>query len=93
MYMQQIHYLIPKNLFSNSLDYNTLFNLKEFSSKGNWYPFQIAFLLLNIKSLHLPDSDDRNIMDLIWFPTGGGKTEAYLGLTAFTIFLRKNIVT
>ena len=89
MYMQQIHYLIPKNFFTNSINYDELFNQSEFSSKGNWYPFQIAFILLNIKSLHQPDSDDRNIMDLIWFPTGGGKTEAYLGLTAFTIFLRK----
>jgi len=89
MYMQQIHYQIPKNLFSNKIDYNGLFDLKEFSSKGSWYPFQIAFILLNIKSLHIPDSDDRDIVDLIWFPTGGGKTEAYLGLTAFTIFLRK----
>jgi len=56
---------------------------------GNWYSFQIGFILACIKGVAYPDSGDRNIVDTLWFPTGGGKTEAYLGLTAFTIFLRR----
>ncbi len=86
MYLQQVHHKIPKNTFSNNINYEQ--QLRE-RGKGNWHPFQIAFIVLNIKSFTEPHSKDREIMDLIWFPTGGGKTEAYLGLTAFTIFLRK----
>jgi hypothetical protein len=55
----------------------------------SWRPFQLAFCLLALSSTSNPEDKDRDTMDLLWFPTGGGKTEAYLLLTAFTIFLRR----
>lgn len=54
-----------------------------------WRPFQLAFILLNLSGLSEKQHDDRKIVDLLFFPTGGGKTEAYLGLAAFTIALRR----
>jgi len=60
----------------------------------SWRPFQLAFLLLSIPSLADPNHPDRTspaeaIADLLWFPTGGGKTEAYLGVAAFAMGVRR----
>jgi len=55
----------------------------------SWRAFQIAFLLMNLNGLWNGQDQDREIADLIWFPTGGGKTEAYLGATAFYLISRR----
>ncbi len=59
----------------------------------SWRPFQLAFVLLNLPSLtdptHVERSVDLGLVDLLFFPTGGGKTEAYLGLTAYTLAIRR----
>ena len=54
-----------------------------------WRPFQLAFLLTVMVSSVREDDPFRDVLDLIWFPTGGGKTEAYLGLIAFLIAWRR----
>ena len=71
-------------------------NLEDFDIPRNrsWRPFQLAFFLLNIPALLDPTHPDRvnpthAKADLLWFPTGGGKTEAYLGVAAFTLALRR----
>lgn len=59
-----------------------------------WYPFQMAFILLNLPGITKLDHPERSesqeaVADLLFFPTGGGKTEAYLGLSAYTMGLRR----
>ena len=54
-----------------------------------WYPFQLCYLLMCIPDMVNEASLYRKTVDLLWFPTGGGKTEAYLAVAAFTIFFRR----
>ncbi|MEO0373170.1 MAG: hypothetical protein AAF329_00820 [Cyanobacteria bacterium P01_A01_bin.17] len=63
--------------------------LPENLESPKWRPFQLAFLLMNVVGIARPEHIDREIVDLLFFPTGGGKTEAYLGLAAFTLVLRR----
>ncbi len=66
----------------------------DIAENRSWYPFQLAFILLNLPGITKFDHPERSeapeaVADLLWFPTGGGKTEAYLGLTAYTLGLRR----
>jgi hypothetical protein len=105
MLLQQLHYHLPLQLWemdtTDTIRLERKFEkLPDIMDKETWYdagnqkygvwrPFQMAFILINIESMLNPYCTERQLVDLIWFPTGGGKTEAYLGLSAFTIFLRK----
>jgi hypothetical protein len=59
------------------------------TSSPRWHAFQLGFVLLSLSGLVDSRHPDRDVADVLWFPTGGGKTEAYLGLVAFTTFLRR----
>jgi hypothetical protein len=60
---------------------------------ARWRPFQIAFILQQLPALVTPEEPTRSsegaTAELLFFTTGGGKTEAYLGLAAFTFAIRR----
>ena len=63
-------------------------------SAATWRPFQLAFILMQLGALTDPaapnrSSDHQSKVELLFFPTGGGKTEAYLGLAAYTFAIRR----
>lgn len=91
MYEQQKH--APKRLRKVVFDENGHAHIstpyKDNEALGKWRPFQIGFLLMCLKGASEKSSNERDNVELIWFPTGGGKTEAYLGLTAFTLLFQR----
>lgn len=85
-----------RSIFTAKIRQNKSASLEETDQpkSRSWRPFQLAFLLLNIPALVDPTHPDRvnpthAKADLLWFPTGGGKTEAYLGVAAFAMALRR----
>ncbi|MGZ0173922.1 MAG: DISARM system helicase DrmA, partial [Planctomycetales bacterium] len=91
MWLQRTRSLFSEGVRrGKDIDYNDV----DIPVNRSWYPFQLAFILLNLPGVAKLDHPDRSesedaLADLLWFPTGGGKTEAYLGLTAFTLGIRR----
>jgi hypothetical protein len=92
MWLQRTHSLFAERVRRG--DEKPDFGQIDIPANRSWYPFQLAFILLNLPGITKFDHPERSespnaVADLLWFPTGGGKTEAYLGLTAYTLALRR----
>jgi hypothetical protein len=91
MALQRVHGVFARlKRRGDEVDFNSL----DIPKNRSWRAFQLAFLLLSIPSLSDPLHRDRTqpvdaFADLLWFPTGGGKTEAYLGVAAFAMSMRR----
>ncbi|MFD0799909.1 DISARM system helicase DrmA [Streptomonospora algeriensis] len=95
MHLQRLHSLVAQQRDGDGAEaIDDLAESLDVPRNRSWRPFQLAFLLLNLPSVTDPAHperarDDKRVADLLWFPTGGGKTEAYLGLTAYTLAIRR----
>lgn len=94
MGLQRIHTIFARKVRKKELTVEEGPDALDVEKNRSWRLFQMAFILLNLPSitdLHHPDRSHETdaVADLLWFATGGGKTEAYLGLTAYTLALRR----
>ncbi len=94
MWQQRIHSIFSRKVRKKEMRVEDIVATVDLEQYRSWRLFQLAFILLNLPSLtdlHHPDRSHETdaVADLLWFATGGGKTEAYLGLTAYTLALRR----
>lgn len=84
--------LRQRGLIEPGARYGAALDADRGAAEPRWRPFQLAFILAALESTVDGEHEDRDLVDLIWFPTGGGKTEAYLGLAAIEM-LRRRLVS
>jgi hypothetical protein len=94
MWQQRVHSVFARKVRKKELKPEDDLTPLDIPRNRSWRLFQLAFVILNLPSLTRLDHPERShetdaVADLLWFATGGGKTEAYLGLTAYTLALRR----
>lgn len=94
MWKQRVHTVaIEQRRARAGLGLRDAVNVADVPGNRSWRPFQLGFILLCLPSLTDPGHPERRgdtaLADLLFFPTGGGKTEAYLGLVAYTLAMRR----
>ncbi len=94
MWQQRVHSIYARKVRKKELLAGGPVDAVDLAENRTWRLFQLAFILLNLPSITRFDHPDRShetdaVADLLWFATGGGKTEAYLGLTAYVLALRR----
>ncbi|AGW92092.1 helicase [Ralstonia pickettii DTP0602] len=94
MWQQRIHSTFARKVRKKEMQIEDGLASLDVARNRSWRLFQLAFILVNLPSLSDLHHHDRSheteaVADLLWFATGGGKTEAYLGLTAYTLALRR----
>jgi hypothetical protein len=94
MWQQRIHSTYSRMVRKKELAVGAPVASLDVPKNRTWRLFQLAFVVLNLPSLTRLDHPERShqtsaVADLLWFATGGGKTEAYLGLTAYIVALRR----
>jgi hypothetical protein len=94
MWQQRLHSIYARKVRKKEIPLGEPVDALDVPANRTWRLFQLAFVLLNLPSITRLDHPDRShetdaVADLLWFATGGGKTEAYLGLTAYVLALRR----
>ena len=94
MWQQRVHSTYARKVRKKELTAGAPIEPLDAPENRTWRLFQLAFVVLNLPSITRFDHPDRShetdaVADLLWFATGGGKTEAYLGLTAYVLALRR----
>lgn len=92
MWLQRTHSIFSEKVRRGEKEPD--FDAIDIPNNRSWRTFQLSFILLNLPALTRFDHPERSteasaVADLLWFSTGGGKSEAYLGLTAYTLAMRR----